>query len=67
MQPLPACLALCRALLRWQRDVVRWYGYGHRPLGQRHRLLAHRLIDGVEGVAVCEEHLVQRFPEILMR
>ena len=65
MQPLPACLALCRALLRWQRDVVRWYGYGHRPLGQRHRLLAHRLIDGVEGVAVGEEHLVQRFPEIL--
>ena len=44
-----------------------WHGHGHRPIGQRHGLLAHRLIDGVEGVALREEHLVQRFPEILQQ
>ena len=42
-----------------------WHAHGQRPLGQRHRRLTERLIDGVEDGAVGEEHLVQRFPEIL--
>ena len=42
MQRLPAGLALRRALLRRQGDVVGWHGHGHRPIGQRHGLLAHQ-------------------------
>ena len=65
MERLPACLALRRTLLRWQRDDMGWHGHGHHPIGQRYGLLAQRFIDGVEDVAVRKEHLVQRFPEIL--
>ena len=49
MQRLPACLPLCRALLHRQGDGVGWHGHGYRPIGQRHGLLAQRLIDGVRG------------------
>ena len=67
MQRLPACLALRRALLRGQGDVVGWHGHRDRPIGQRHGLLAHRVIDRIEGVALRGEHLVQGFPEILQQ
>jgi hypothetical protein len=42
-----------------------WDGDGDCPIGERHRLLAHRRIDRLEGVALRREHLGQRFREIL--
>ena len=65
MQCLPAGLALRRALLCRQGDIVGWHGYGKRPIGQRHGLLVHQGIDGIEGLPMREEHLVQGFPKIL--
>jgi hypothetical protein len=67
MQRLPACLTLRRTLRRRQGDVMGWHGHGHRPIGQRHELLAHRIIDRVEDLTMRDEHLVQRFPEILQQ
>jgi hypothetical protein len=67
MQRLPACLTLRRTLPRRQGDVVGWHGHGHRPIGQRHGLLAYRLIDRVEDVTRRDERLVPRFPEILQQ
>jgi hypothetical protein len=67
MQRLPAGLALRRALLCRQWDVVGWHRDGKRPIRQRHGLLVRQGIDGVEGLAVRAEHLVQGLPEILVR
>ena len=65
MQSLPAGLALHRTLLRRQGDVMGGHGYGERPIGQRDGLLAPQGIDRVECLAMREEHLVERFAEIL--
>ena len=65
MQRLPAGLALGRTLLRWQGEVVRWHGYGERPIRQGDGLLVHQHIDRVERSALREKHLVQSLPEIL--
>ena len=64
-QGLPAGLALRRALLRREGDVLRWHRHGHRPIRQWYGLLVHQHIDRIECLAVRAEHLVQRFPEIL--
>ena len=42
-----------------------WYRHGDCPIGERDRLLAHRLIDRMKGVVMCSEDLVERFPKIL--
>jgi hypothetical protein len=65
MQCLPACLALHRALLYGPWNVMGWQGHSHRLIGQRHGLLAHQVIHGIESLPMREEHLVQGFPEIL--
>jgi hypothetical protein len=65
MPRLPVGLALHGTLLRWQGKVVGWYRDGKRPIRQRHGLLVHQGIDGVEGLAMGAEHLVQGLPEIL--
>jgi hypothetical protein len=67
VQRLSAGLALPGALLRSVRDVVGWHRHGHRTLRQGYRLLVHQPIDRVEYLAVRAEHLVERFPEILVR
>jgi hypothetical protein len=65
MQGLPAGLALHRALLGGPWDVMGWHEHSYRLLGQRHGVLAHQVIHGIEGLLMGEEHLVQGFPEIL--
>ncbi len=65
MQRLPARLALRCALLRREGNIVGWDGHRNRPVGERHRLLVHQGIDGIEGRLMREEHLVQGFPKIL--
>jgi hypothetical protein len=67
MQRLPACLTLRGALLRREGEIMGGHRHGDRPIGQRHGLLMHGLIDGVEDVTMRDEHLVQRFPEILQQ
>ena len=42
-----------------------WDGDRDRPIGERHRLLARRRIDGVQRGVLRREHLGQRFREIL--
>jgi hypothetical protein len=56
---------LRHTLLRRQGDITGRHGHGQRPIGQRHEVLAHRLIDGLQGLSIGGEHLVQRFPKIL--
>ena len=67
MQCLPAGLALHGALLCRQGDIMGWHRDGKRPIRQRHGLLVHQGIDGVECLAMRAEHLVQDLPEILVR
>ena len=68
IEALPACRTLRRALLRWWRQRCGgWHGDSHRPIGQRHRLLAPQIIDGIEGFALRGEHLIERFPEMLQQ
>jgi hypothetical protein len=42
-----------------------WHRHGHRPIRQRDGLLVQQGIDRIERLALREEHLVQRLPEIL--
>ena len=65
MQGLPARLALRRALLRRERDVMGGHRDGQRSIREWYGPLVHQIIDGVEGLAVCDEHLVQCFSKIL--
>jgi hypothetical protein len=65
MQCLPAYVALHRALLCGLWDGMGWHGQGHCPIKQRHGLLADQGIDGIEGVLMRAEHLLQSFPKIL--
>jgi hypothetical protein len=65
MQGLPACQALRRALLGGSWNGMGWHGHSHGLIGQRHGVLAHQVIHGIEGLAMREEHLVQGFPKIL--
>ena len=66
MQPLPACLALHRTLLCGRGGLCGWW-HRHRdhPIGQQHGLLALQGIDGIEGVRIRGEDLIQSFPQIL--
>ena len=64
---LPACLALGRALLSGSGRVGGWHRHRDRPIGQRHGLLAHQVIDGIKGLPMRGEDLVQSFPEILQQ
>ena len=65
MERLPARLALRRALLRREGNLVGWDGHRNRFVGEHHRLRGHQVIDGIEDLTMHEEHLVQGFPEIL--
>jgi hypothetical protein len=65
MQCLPVGLALCGALLRREGDVMGWHGHGDRPLRQRDRRLGPQGIDRLQCLAVRDEHLLERLPEIL--
>ena len=66
MQRLPPCLALRRTLLRGRGGLCGWWhGHGDHPIGQHHGLLALQGIDGIEGLGICGEDVLQSFPQIL--
>ena len=69
--PICACSpcrrsALHRTLLCGRGGLRGWW-HRHRdhPIGQQHRLLALQGIDGIEGVRIRGEDLIQSFPQIL--
>jgi hypothetical protein len=68
MQRLPAGLALHRTLLRGRGGLCGWW-HRHRdyPIGQQHGLLALQGIDGIEGLGIRSEDLIQSFPQILQQ
>jgi hypothetical protein len=63
---LPACLALGGAWLGRCGRVWGWHGHRDAPIGQRHWLLAQRLVDGGDGRIIRGEHLVADSPEMPM-
>jgi hypothetical protein len=65
MPRLTAGMALRHALLRQWGHLGGWHKHGQRLISQRHGLRAQRGIDGVEDLRMRENHLVQRFAEIL--
>ena len=62
---LPLGRTLGGLLLRTWRRGWGWHGHRDRPIGERHRLLARRGIDGVQRGTLRREHLGQGFREIL--
>ena len=65
IEGLPAGRTLGGLLLHGRRRGWGWHRRRARPLGQRDRLLAHRLINGVEGLGMRRKDLVQRFGQVL--
>lgn len=58
-------LALRGTLLRRQRDIMGRHRHGDCPVSQCHGLLALQSIDRLQGLPMRDEHLLQRFPQIL--
>jgi len=58
-------LALSRPLLGRARRLCGWHRHRDCPIGQRHGLLVHRRIDGLDDLSMRGEHLLQNFSEIL--
>jgi len=59
----PPRLAWVGQVLGRARQGWGWHRHGHRAVGPRHRYLAEGLMDGLEGVAVGVQHLVEGFGE----
>lgn len=65
MESQPPHLALVAQLLGHPWWRWRWHWDGHRAVGSRPRDLAECLIDGMPGVALRMNHLVEGFGEVL--
>jgi len=64
---LPAGRALGGLLLGERGRGWGWHRHRGRPIGQRHGLLAHGLIDCLKGLVMRGADLLQRCREVLVR